>query len=72
MEVFTLPEPDGFYPRILQKNMAELMSELGVILGKSWSVNKHLKAGKGQVHSVSKNRRQRLIEDFSISQLIFK
>lgn len=53
--------------------MAEVMSEpLAVILGKSWSVNKHQKAGKGQIYSVSKNGRKRLIGDLFISQLTFK
>lgn len=68
----TLPEPDGFYPRKQGKNTAEVMSEpLGAILGKSRSVNKHQKTGKGQIDSVSKDGRKRLVRDLSISQLTF-
>lgn len=53
LESFTLPEPDAFHPKILQKNMTELMSKpLGVILGKSWGVNKHQKTGEEQIYSV--------------------
>lgn len=79
--VSALKELQGFhaawdwwiYSRNLNKKMTEVMSEpLVVIWGKSGSVNKHQKTGKGQMYSVSKKGRKRLIRDLYISQLTFK